>query len=208
MSLGSALTVERLHVWRGSAHVLRGVNFAVDTGQLLEVRGANGAGKTTLIRTVCGLVHAEEGRVSWRGREVHADLAAFHAEMAYVGHDGALKADLTGEENLAYAAGLRSVITRREVVAAVERVGAGAYAGRMVRTLSAGQRRRLALATILLSGAVLWLFDEPTTNLDNRGQALVGSLIAEHLASGGMVVAAVHQSLMVARDNVIELDLG
>lgn len=199
--------MERLHVWRGAAHVLRGVSFAVDTGQLLEVRGANGAGKTTLIRAVCGLLQAEEGRVRWRGREVRADLAAFHAEIAYVGHDGALKADLSGLENIAYAAGVRRAVTRRDVAAAVERVGAAPYAERLVRTLSAGQRRRLALAVLLLTGAVLWLIDEPTTNLDARGQALVGGLIAEHLGAGGVVVAAVHQALPVSRSAVIELDL-
>jgi len=207
MSSGPALTVEHLHVWRGDAHVLRGVSFAVDRGQLLEVRGANGAGKTTLIRAVCGLLHAEEGRVRWRGQEVRGDLSAFHAELAYVGHDGALKADLSGMENIAYAAGVRRAVTRRDVAAAVERVGASPYAERLVRTLSAGQRRRLALAVLLLTGAALWLIDEPTTNLDARGQALVGGLIAEHLAAGGVVVAAVHQALPVARGAVIELEL-
>jgi heme exporter protein A len=207
MASVSSLSVERLHVWRGDAHVLRGLSFSVQAGQLLEVRGANGSGKTTLLRSLCGLVHAEEGRVRWCGTEVARDLPGFQAQLAYLGHDGALKGDLTGEENIAWSAGLRSVLTPTQIAAAVERVGASAFSRRLVRTLSAGQRRRLALATVLLAGAALWLFDEPTTNLDDRGQALVGSLITEHLERAGTVVAAVHQPLSVPRHAVVELEL-
>jgi heme exporter protein A len=202
-----SLSVEELHVWRGPAHVLRGVSFALHAGELLEVRGANGAGKTTLIRTLCGLVHAEEGRVRWEGVDVRKDFAGFHAQLAYLGHDGALKADLTGEENIAYSAGVRTRVTRADIAAAVAKVGAGQFANRLVRTLSAGQRRRLALAAVLLAGATLWLFDEPTTNLDEHGHGLVGSLVAEHLAAGGTAVAAVHQALAVPRDAVVGLEL-
>jgi heme exporter protein A len=208
MTEDMTLAAERLHVWRGEAHVLRGVSFSVRAGQLLEVRGANGAGKTTLIRAICGLVYAEEGRVTWRGQDVRGDVAAFHEQLAYLGHDGALKGDLTGEENLRYCAGIRQRLSFPRIANAIERVGAGAFAGRLVRTLSAGQRRRIALGGILLAGASLWLFDEPTTNLDDKGQALVGSLIEEHLASGGTAVAAVHQTLVVPAARVVGLELA
>jgi heme exporter protein A len=207
MSLLTALAVEGLHVWRGENYVLRGVSCTVTAGQLLEVRGANGSGKTTLLRAVCGLVYAEQGRVSWRGRDVRKDMSAFHADLAYLSHEAVLKGDLTGEENLEFSAGVRRRLGAGEIAAAVERVGASAFSRRLVRTLSAGQRRRIALAGLLLAGATLWLIDEPTTNLDDRGQALVGSLIADHLAAGGAVVAAVHQGLAVARSSAIELAL-
>jgi energy-coupling factor transporter ATP-binding protein EcfA2 len=101
------LEVENLHLWRGERHVLHGVRFALARGACLEVTGANGAGKTSLLRTLCGLVYPEEGRVLWKGRDVRADLPAFHAALAYLGHEPPLKADLTARENLRYWIGIR-----------------------------------------------------------------------------------------------------
>src|SRR6516162_1739460 len=100
------LEVENLHLWRGERHVLRGVRFALARGACLEVSGANGAGKTSLLRALCGLIYPEEGRVLWEGRDVRADLRAFHAAIAYLGHEPPLKADLTGRENLRYWIGI------------------------------------------------------------------------------------------------------
>jgi hypothetical protein len=99
---------------------------------------------------------------------------AFHGELAYLGHEPPLKGDLSGRENLRYAIGIRRAVTGQEIDAALERTGAHSFADRAVRTLSAGQRRRVALAGVLLAGAVLWLLDEPTTNLDAEGQAARG----------------------------------
>jgi heme exporter protein A len=189
------LEVENLHLWRGERHVLRGVRFALARGACLEVSGANGAGKTSLLRTLCGLIYPEEGRVLWNGQDVRADLRSFHASIAYLGHEPPLKADLTGRENLRYWIGIRRPLTRGELDAALARVGGASWGERLVRTLSAGQRRRVALAGLALLAVPLWVLDEPTTNLDAEGRQLVGSLIAEQLARGGMVVAAIHHGL-------------
>jgi heme exporter protein A len=202
------LNVSGLHLWRGDRHVLRGVSFEGRPGQCVLLTGRNGAGKTSLIRVIAGLLDAEDGEVSWRGAPVRADRHAFHAELTYLGHEPPLKGDLTGRENLHFSVGIRRPLKNPEIDAALMRTGALAFADRAVRTLSAGQRRRVALAGVLLAGTVLWLLDEPTTNLDADGQQLVAELIGEHLARSGLVVAAVHHALPLPAANVLPLELG
>jgi heme exporter protein A len=202
------LEVENLHLWRGERHVLRGVQFTLARGACLEVRGANGSGKTTLLRTLCGLIYPEEGRVLWNGENVRRDLPAFHAALAYLGHEPPLKSDLTARENLHYWIGIRRRVEAEELTAALTRVGALPFCERHVRTLSAGQRRRVALAGIALLAVPLWLLDEPVTNLDAEGRELVADLISEQLTRGGMVVAAVHQGLPPSVRNVTRLELA
>ena len=202
------LEVENLHLWRGERHVLRGLRFALARGACLEVCGANGSGKTTLLRTLCGLIYPEEGRVLWNGEDVQRDLRACHAALAYLGHEPPLKADLTARENLHYWIGVRRRLGEEELTRALARVGAGSWCERRVRTLSAGQRRRVALAALALLHVPLWLLDEPTTNLDAEGRELVGTLVGEQLGRGGMVVAAVHQALPPSVRNVTRLELA
>jgi len=201
------LEAENLHLWRGERHVLRGVAFTLSSGECLQVVGANGAGKTTLLRTVAGLMYPEEGQVRWDGADVRRDLRTFHAAILYLGHEPPLKADLTARENLHYWIGTRRRLPAEALAAALSRVGVGALGERLVRTLSAGQRRRVALAALTLSLASLWLLDEPTTNLDSEGQELVGTLLAEHLAEGGLALAAVHHELPRAVRGARRLEL-
>lgn len=202
------LEVENLHLWRGERHVLRGVRFTLRGGDCLEVSGVNGSGKTSLLRTLCGLIYPEEGRVLWNGENVRGDLQTFHAALAYLGHEPPLKSDLSARENLRYWIGARRRVRAAELDAALSRVGAGSWCDRLVRTLSAGQRRRVALAGLALQVVPLWLLDEPTTNLDREGQELVGSLLAEQLLRGGMVVAAVHHALPAAIRDTRRLELA
>ncbi len=203
----STLKGENVHLWRGDRHVLRGVHFSITGGHCLQLTGPNGAGKTTLLRTVCGLSYPEEGRISWRGTDVRADLPAFHAQLAYLGHEPPLKLELTARENLHYWVGVRRRLSKAGIDEALERVGAARWADRPVRTLSAGQKRRAALAGLTLMRVPLWLLDEPTTNLDTEGQRLVGRLIDEHLAEGGLAIAAVHHELTVSAQGLRRLEL-
>jgi heme exporter protein A len=132
----------------------------------------------------------------------------FHSELAYLGHEPPLKGDLSARENLKYSIGIRRAVTPAEIDAALLRNGALSFADRPTRMLSAGQKRRVALAGVLLANAVLWLLDEPTTNLDADGQQLVRDLISEQLARDGIVVAAVHHSLALPADQLLALELG
>jgi heme exporter protein A len=202
------LNVQGVHLWRGDRHVLRGVSFEGNAGKCVLLTGKNGAGKTTLIRAIAGLLDPEEGQVFWRGAPARSRRDEFHAELAYLGHEPPLKGDLSARENLGYSIGIRRPVALAEIDAALARTGSRAFADRAVRMLSAGQKRRVALAGVLLSNAVLWLLDEPTTNLDAEGQQLVSELIGEQLARSGVVVAAVHHSLPVPPEHLLNLELG
>lgn len=195
-------------VYRGERRILGAVSLTVREGECLQVSGPNGAGKTTLIRTLCGFVEADSLEMTFAGRAVTARDPDFQWARAYLGHEPPLKADLSARENLQFGVGLRRRLESEDLERALARVDAGAFASRAVRTLSAGQRRRVALAALWLSGASLWLLDEPSTHLDVRGQSLVASLIEAHLANGGCVIAATHQALGVAEAHLRSLVLG
>jgi heme exporter protein A len=206
--VGSILRAENLHLWRSERHVLKGIELTVRAGELLQLTGLNGAGKTTLLRALCGLNHVEEGRVFWNDQDVREDREGFHAALVYLGHEPPLKPDLSGAENLRFWSGMRRRITRAAIDDALLRTGAGEFGTRPVRTLSAGQRRRVALAGVLLAAVPLWLLDEPTTNLDSAGQELVAALLDAHLAAGGLAIAAVHHGLAIEPARLRELNLS
>ena len=193
---GALLEAREINCWRGDRHILRDVSFSVRSGEFLKLTGPNGVGKTTLIRIVCGLLPPENGTVLWRGKVVRSSNDDFHLEMAYLGHLNSLKADLTARENLRFLAGLRQSLTDADIDAALDRVGILSRGDLAARSLSAGQKRRLALARLLLAGAALWILDEPVTNLDTAGIGLVEELITEHVAKGGLALSAAHQRLL------------
>ena len=193
---GALLEAREINCWRGDRHILRDVSFGVRAGEFLKLTGPNGVGKTTLIRIVCGLLPPENGTVLWRGKRVSSSNDEYHIEMAYLGHLNSLKADLTARENLCFLAGLRQSLSDADIDAALDRVGILSRGDLVARSLSAGQKRRLALARLLLSGALLWILDEPVTNLDTAGIELVEELITEHVNKGGLALAAAHQRLL------------
>lgn len=201
------LSVEAIDLYYGASHILRRVSLEAARGSVTCVLGRNGVGKTSLLRALCGLTLLEEGQIRWRGQRVAADRSAFHSELAYQGHEVALKGDLSASENLRYGVGLRREVSASEIAAALQRVALAAT-DIPVRQLSAGQRRRVALARVLLLDVPLWLMDEPTSNLDADGHALVAALLGEHLAAGGLAVVATHQALGVeaSRLQTLELD--
>jgi heme exporter protein A len=202
------LNADNLHLWRGELHVLRGLSLRLDAGCCLQVTGANGVGKSSLLRALCGLLPLEQGQIQWRGQDVQRDRPAFHRELAYLGHATGLKSDLSASENLRYSAGLRRALTDGQISAALERVGMGALHARLARQMSAGQQRRVALARVLLCDCALWILDEPTANLDGRGQGLFAELLQEHLEAGGLALFATHQPLQLPRPNLQVLELA
>jgi heme exporter protein A len=191
---GPVLSVRAVHLWRGASHVLRGLSFDASAGEVWVLEGPNGSGKTSLLRVIAGLLWPEEGNVQWHGRALRAPLDATSVSVSYLAHDAALHDDLTPLENLRDATQLQRVCSSEEAAAMLMRVGVQA-ADRATRSLSAGQRRRVALARVLLSQAPVWLLDEPWTHLDASGVTLFQELITDQVRRGGLVILSTHQDV-------------
>ncbi len=178
-----------LAAFRGERLVLEGVSFRLVAGGALLLRGPNGAGKSTLLRVLAGLIPLAAGALLWRGEDALADLSHHARRLAYLGHQDAVKPGFSVAENLAFAAG------GGDTGAALAAVNLGPLADLPARFLSAGQRRRLALARLPLTRAPLWLLDEPGNGLDDAAIKALGALSDRHRAAGGMVIAATHHDL-------------
>jgi heme exporter protein A len=185
------LRAESLTAIRGERVVFHDLSFELPQRGALILSGRNGSGKSTLLRLLAGLVRPEAGRLLWNGADALADRTEHGSRVALLGHQDALKPSLTATENLAFAARL----SRRSVSAALADLGLEDLAELPVRMLSAGQKRRLALARVSLSAAPLWLLDEPTLGLDDQAVDQLGLLLARHRDAGGMIIAATHVSL-------------
>lgn len=195
------LTAENLTCQRGERLLFEGLSFALDAGRLMTLVGPNGTGKSSLLRIIAGLLRADEGTVSFSadGKST-ADVQPY---LHYLAHRDALKDALSVEENLAFWRGYFG--GRGDIHKALEAVGIGRLAPLPAGVLSAGQRRRLALARLLVVRRPVWLLDEPTAALDKASEANFGQLLDDHLAAGGMAVAATHMPLPRPPDETLDL---
>lgn len=198
------LEVVDLACRRGGRPVFEGLSLRVEAGVLLALTGPNGSGKTTLLRALALLVPLEAGVVRWQGNDVVADRERWRGQIAWLGHLDGLKGDLTVRENLVVAERLRGGDGSR-VDAALATFDLAPLVARAVRSLSAGQRRRTALARVAASGAPLWLLDEPLNALDAPAQTALHDALAAHLASGGLAIAATHAALDIPGARTLEL---
>ena len=168
------LTVSGLECLRGERHLFRNLDFSVDSGELLHVQGANGSGKTSLLRILAGLSRPDYGTVRWDDTNIQESREEYAAQLLYLGHQPAVKDDLTVIENILVSsriAGLNP--SQDEIRAALEITGLGKRKTLPARVLSQGQRRRLALARLWLDKRPLWVLDEPFTALDVQATALL-----------------------------------
>lgn len=190
---------------RGERLLFHDLAFRVEGGAALALVGPNGSGKTTLLRLMATLARPFAGQLRWRGRDPWQEPEGFRAELVHVGHLAGLKPGLSAAENLAFEARLhgRPAAAVAEALAAFDLT---ALAALPLRVLSAGQRRRVALARLVLRPASLWLLDEPTTSLDAASEARLWDLAQRHLTAGGALVAATHADLPLPA--VERLDLG
>lgn len=194
---------------RGDRVLFKGLDLALHAGDVVWLRGRNGRGKTTLLRLLAGLSTPAAGEIAFDGVPIRQAGPAWRANMAYIGHANALKDDLTAAEALRFTAQLQGRMPDTSAIAqALERLGVAAYGRAPVRTLSQGQRRRVALARLALPAASrLWLLDEPFDALDDLGIGALNDLLAENAARGGAVLLTSHQSLSLRAPVPRALDL-
>jgi heme exporter protein A len=194
---------------RGLVRLFAGVSFGVAAGQALVVTGANGSGKTTLLRMLAGLSAPDSGEIRWNGAAVAPFDPSLRAASAFVGHLPALKDELTAQENLAALIALAGESVSGDAIErALDAVALTGKHSLTARVLSQGQRRRIGLARLTLVRRPLWILDEPLTALDAAGAELLAKMVAGHLDSGGVAVAATHMPLTLAESRTRSLALG
>lgn len=199
------LVGEVLACRRGGRLIFAGLDFRLGAGGALVLTGSNGSGKSSLLRLLATLLTPEEGRLLWRGEPVAFDPARYRAALLYAGHLDAIKPALTCSETLRFWAALRGT-ANPDIEMALDRFGIGWAIDWPCRFLSAGQRRRLALARLVASPAPVWLLDEPTAALDGDGEARLIAAIASHRAAGGILAVATHLPLPLPGAATIRLD--
>ncbi len=196
-TLTELLSATELRLYRGERCLFQDLGFALGPGEMLLVEGANGSGKTSLLRAIAGLLSLDAGAIYWRGQPTLENRQALCAEMSWLSHRLGLKYDLTFLENLRFDARLHGSAWENDAEI-LERLGLQGLERLPLRALSAGQQRRVALARLLLSRSRLWLMDEPFTNLDSAGQALVRDIIERKLKQGGLCVVATHHAIEIS----------
>ena len=189
-------SVSNLSCSKGDKRLFSGVSFTLQPGQWLHLEGDNGVGKTSLLRLACGLSALENGEITWNNQAVSKDPQTFRANLAYLGHQLALKDDLSPLENLQTdAAIVGRQLTASDAKQALAHMGLRGRENLPVRVLSQGQKRRTALARLLVSSAKLWVLDEPFVALDTMAQNALSEVINAHLAKQGMVLLTSHQAV-------------
>ena len=192
-------SVSNLSCSRGSRRLFSGVSFDLQPGEWLHLEGDNGVGKTSLLRLACGLSAVEEGEIQWQGQPVLNNIDEFRANLAYLGHQLALKEDLTPLENLQFDAAISGQsLSLADAKLALSKLGLKGREHLPVRVLSQGQKRRTALGRLLLSSAKLWILDEPFVALDTAAQKVLTEVLNEHLNRQGMVLLTSHQAVSLA----------
>lgn len=188
------LTGTDLTLFRGDRCLFQNLSFALNPGEILLLEGRNGSGKTSLLRAIAGLLELEAGVIEWNETPINQERQIFQNAMVLMSHKVGCKSDLNLVENLQFEANLRPQ-SGVEFDELLQRLGLAKLKRLPLRSLSAGQQRRVALARMVMSAAPLWMMDEPVSNLDRDGHLLAKKLLAEHLQKDGMAIVAAHQDM-------------
>ena len=203
------MEVVGLECVRGGRRLFHGLNFTQTAGELLYVHGPNGSGKTTLLRTLCGLALPVAGEIRWKGQNIRRLDEEYHREMTYIGHLNGVKDELTAFENLQVVGRMNGVAASEErALEALRRLELTACAELPGKALSQGQKRRVALARLLLAPMALWIMDEPFNALDVKAVGMIQTVLSEHLDNGGMVVLTTHQEVEIISHRARHIHLG
>jgi len=194
---------------RGDRRLFSGLDFSLSSGTFVQLTGPNGSGKTSLLRILCGLLTPDEGEVRWQGANIRSLGEDYVAAVTYLGHRPGVKDELSALENLRISNALNGVeVSQEDALTALQRMGLAGREKLPARFLSEGQRRRVALARLLVCNTRLWLLDEVLTSLDKGAVKLVRSLIEEHLHRDGIAIVATHQELELSAGVTQRLELA
>lgn len=203
----AGLHVKSISCTRGYRDLFTNLDFQLCAGQVLRVEGKNGSGKTSLLRIIAGLAQPLEGEVLWQGRKIQHAESGYLENLLFLGHRAAIKYELTPLENLCMAKSLHGSKTDNGIEEALHQIGLYGFEDIPCGQLSAGQKRRVALAQLFLTRASCWILDEPYTSLDVAAVALLENLFAEHVKQGGMLVITSHQPVTLQTDDQYKLVL-
>jgi len=200
------LSTHDLSCIRDDRLLFEGLNFELAAGDLLQIEGHNGSGKTSLLRILCGLSLAETGEVCWQGENIEEVRSEYYAELNYVGHFHGVKSELTPQENLQVAQSFSAKPLNVDLNEALAKIGLRGFEDVPSRALSAGQRRRVGLARLLLNDTKVWILDEPFTSLDKAGIKMVEDLLHAHADKGGIAVLTSHHPVRSEQLQRVRLD--
>ena len=204
-----SLQAHQLACRRGDRLLFKQLDFQISPGELLLIEGHNGCGKTTLLKTLATLRHPDEGSISWNGQSILKLADEYRAELTWLGHQNGIKLDLSALENLKISSSLNDLkVSDEQVMQALDDMGLYGYEDLPVRSLSQGQKRRTALAYLLLSTSSLWVLDEPFSALDVKAVDFLQNVISKHLENGGMVILTTHQEVDLMSSSINRLNLA
>ena len=198
MTTSPTLTLSKLGCTKGGRLLFKDLDCTLQAGHWLYVTGANGVGKTSLLRMLCGLALVESGDILWNNVPIAAQRDSYRQDLCYLGHLNALQESMSVQENLLFTSALGGVaLAEQEARSVLARFGLRGRSQQLVRHLSQGQKRRVALSRLALSPARLWVLDEPYVAMDEAGIQMLSELIASHLDRGGLAVLTSHQRVPV-----------
>jgi len=207
MSTPVLLETRNLGCTRNDRELFAGLDCALSPGQMLVVEGPNGCGKTSLLRILTGLRLADSGEILWRGEPIDRLAGDYYEQVSYVGHHDGVKAELSCLENLRLARAM-GIPSELDLDDALDQVRLFRYGDSEAGSLSAGQKRRLALARLLVTETTLWILDEPFTSLDRDSMALFSDLFMRHLQDDGIIVMTSHHEIVLPAAALTRLALG
>ncbi|MGK0272718.1 MAG: heme exporter protein A [Cocleimonas sp.] len=203
-----SLEVTHLQCQRGDKKLFSDLSFVLKSKQLMRIEGQNGTGKTTLLRTLCGLYQPDKGEVLWNNISIKKQAEEYLKDLFYLGHSNAIKADLSALENLRINTSLTgNKYSEAVLLQTLNDIGLFGSEYKPAAHLSQGQKRRVALAGLLLSNAKLWILDEPFVALDGFAVKLLQDVIAKHVEDDGMVVLTTHQEVPLTSGEILRVSL-
>lgn len=204
----SQLEVSGLECIRQDIILFQDISFKLQSGDLLQVDGLNGSGKSSLLRILAGLMQQNAGKISWQRKEISTCRYEYQQELSYIGHLNGVKDALTALENLRVMVALAGSKPEFPLSKALDQIELVGMESIPLSRMSAGQKRRVALARLFITKAAIWLLDEPFTSLDASGKLVIERLIAEHCACGGIIIFSTHQPMEIKDCSIMHIHLG